>query len=392
MHVIQYMPLGHPVPVQHGADFVTVYQLEYFHRRGWTTDVILPRVAWNRSDPSAFHQHYPWVRQVTLIDLQLRAWELPEIFHGHIRVCGQKSLQEAMKPGADLFFTSYMFTAPLLDLLPRGCARMLDTNDIVSTQFALADGHRQGPGQFPDWKIRAKRDYLFRIERDLLAQFDSNLMISPGELQIVRQAGLTNAVYVPPPMPVVQHPEVEAETDLLFIGGDNPYNAAGIDWFFGNVYLPYLARRGVRLTVVGHVCRKLHLAGRSVRQLGFVPGSLGDFYRTTRLVVAPILEGTGVAIKMLEALSHGRAVVATPVGARGLDLTSGAFACLDMQADPAATANLILDLLASDRKRRRLEEAALAYARTRHSQESYEAAMDQAVQLALSRRSMRACA
>jgi glycosyltransferase involved in cell wall biosynthesis len=55
-----------------------------------------------------------------------------------------------------------------------------------------------------------------------------------------------------------------------------------------------------------------------VRRLGFV-ADLGDVYRKATVVVNPQQFGTGLSIKCVEALAHGRPLVTTPCGARGLD-------------------------------------------------------------------------
>ena len=78
----------------------------------------------------------------------------------------------------------------------------------------------------------------------------------------------------------------------------------------------------------------------------------------------------------------GKAVVGAPAAARGLDPRSGAFVTLDMKADPEATADAILGLLADPRKRRALELKASAYAEREFGCGVFFAAMDQAYQLA----------
>jgi glycosyltransferase involved in cell wall biosynthesis len=66
------------------------------------------------------------------------------------------------------------------------------------------------------------------------------------------------------------------------------------------------------------------------------------------LVVAPLTTGRGMRVKVLEAMAHGKAVVATPLGVRGLplDATSAvAVTGLDSFGDT------VLRLLADDEGR-----------------------------------------
>jgi glycosyltransferase involved in cell wall biosynthesis len=56
---------------------------------------------------------------------------------------------------------------------------------------------------------------------------------------------------------------------------------------------------------------------RSIKALGFVE-DLTDLYRRCRLFVAPLAEGGGIKIKILEAMAHGIPVATTPTGAEGI--------------------------------------------------------------------------
>jgi len=104
------------------------------------------------------------------------------------------------------------------------------------------------------------------------------------------------------------------DTDILYVASDNPHNVAAAKWFFGKVY-PLLPS-GLMFTVVGTVS-------------GFVPDrpnitkishaeELSIYYRKSRIVVCPMLSGTGVKVKVVEALSYGLPVVCTPKGVDGL--------------------------------------------------------------------------
>jgi glycosyltransferase involved in cell wall biosynthesis len=92
-----------------------------------------------------------------------------------------------------------------------------------------------------------------------------------------------------------------------------------------------------------------------MRDLGREPGievtgrvdSVEPYYRRAAIAVCPIRYGGGTRIKILEAMSFGRPVVATTVGAEGIDAEPGrdiliadtprafAEACLGLLRDPA---------------------------------------------------------
>jgi polysaccharide biosynthesis protein PslH len=89
------------------------------------------------------------------------------------------------------------------------------------------------------------------------------------------------------------------------------------------------------------------LAGPGVVVTGTVD-SLEPWYRETSVTVAPLLAGGGSRLKILESLAHGRANVATTLGAEGLeDLVGRGVVVADAPADFAAA---LVDLL-TDRER-----------------------------------------
>ena len=75
-------------------------------------------------------------------------------------------------------------------------------------------------------------------------------------------------------------------------------------------------------------------------------------------MVAPLVASAGTNIKVLEAMAMGKAVVSTPAGVNGLDLTPGEDFLLVHTAKEMAAA--IENLLAAPADRARIETAARA--------------------------------
>lgn len=107
--------------------------------------------------------------------------------------------------------------------------------------------------------------------------------------------------------------------DLLFVGGAHEPNRAGISAFIRDCFSPFLASCGVNLVVAGSAGD--HLMSDNMSGV-LVTGRVRDLrplYASARLVIVPLLSGTGISIKTLEAIAMGKPVLATPVGLRGLD-------------------------------------------------------------------------
>ena len=100
-----------------------------------------------------------------------------------------------------------------------------------------------------------------------------------------------------------------------------PPNHQGIRWFADEVW-PRVRRAlpDARLDVVGkdppEAVRALD--GRDgIAVHGFVP-SMAPFFAAAHAVVVPILTGAGIRVKIVEAMSAGRALVSTSLGWEGL--------------------------------------------------------------------------
>jgi glycosyltransferase involved in cell wall biosynthesis len=100
-----------------------------------------------------------------------------------------------------------------------------------------------------------------------------------------------------------------------------------------------------------------------VRRLGFVD-SLADAYGRAAVVINPQQFGTGLSIKSVDALLHGRPLVTTVSGARGLEDGAGtAF----LQASSAEEfAEVVVGLLRDTAQAAALARRAAAFARAYH--------------------------
>jgi GT2 family glycosyltransferase/glycosyltransferase involved in cell wall biosynthesis len=147
---------------------------------------------------------------------------------------------------------------------------------------------------------------------------------------------------------------------MLFVGSfRHTPNVEAIEWFVERV-LPRILERNpdARLVVAGSDPPPRGLfakATRAVELLGFVEDIRTELARR-EIFVSPILSGSGVRVKLLEAFASGIPVVSTSVGAEGLARTDGEFCAL--ADDPAAFANKVLDILNCPEQARAMAERA----------------------------------
>ena len=159
-----------------------------------------------------------------------------------------------------------------------------------------------------------------------------------------------NAVVIPNAIqPPAEPPPLPAEPTLLFLGafhyGPNIEAAERLACRI----LPLVRARlpGARLLIAGDGSDRLPWAAglAHVECLGFVP-DLAGLYARSRVVCAPIVNGGGTRLKLIEAAAYAKPMVATHIGAEGLNFVDDEHILLrDRDAD---IADACLRLLRND--------------------------------------------
>lgn len=139
--------------------------------------------------------------------------------------------------------------------------------------------------------------------------------------------------------------EIPRQVDRVVITANfNAYqNREGMAWFLEQVWHKQAMHDEFNLTLVGHGSVEIleHLNRRfkpfkGVKALGSVD-SVSETLKTARMVIVPILHGSGTRLKILEAMLHRAAVVSTTLGAQGIQGQHGKhFMLADTPEDFAA--------------------------------------------------------
>jgi polysaccharide biosynthesis protein PslH len=154
---------------------------------------------------------------------------------------------------------------------------------------------------------------------------------------------------------------------VVFVGnfGYEPNEDAAL--YLCDAIVPRLVERvpQARVLLVGNAPSE-KLRARAARSehvvvTGRVP-EVEPFVDAAHVVVAPLRVGGGIKVKVLEALSRGRPIVATSVAAQGLGSSCGD--CILIADEPEEFAARIVELLACEESRRRLALAAQSFAST----------------------------
>jgi glycosyltransferase involved in cell wall biosynthesis len=218
------------------------------------------------------------------------------------------------------------------------------------------------------WKLQAGLEYLraLRYEMRLLPKLDRIQVCSrenrefllsflPGLAEKIED-GLRAAIDT---SQYCFRPDGREAFTMLFLGSfRHTPNQAALGWFTRRV-LPLVVERRpeARLVVVGaEPPPRYGLPNSSAIELrGFVEDVREPLSRYA-VFVCPILSGSGVRVKLLEAFAAGIPVVSTRLGAEGLAREDGEFCAL--ADDPGSFAERILSLFEQPQWAREMAERA----------------------------------
>ena len=236
----------------------------------------------------------------------------------------------------------------------------------------LADGFGPQMRHVVRWEARSVKAYESRI----MPEADSVIAISQVDADAFRVMAGVNAVVIPPFIePRAPRSELVTTPSLVYVGvlGWQP-NVQGLDWFCREVWpLVRQAIPDATLDIAGGGLPKdergapvmpQHWRLPGIRALGFV-ADLETVYRTTVGLVAPVIGGSGVRMKLLEAFSAGMPTVTTSDGAAGLAVTDGDE--LLVGDTPATFAERVVRMLRDPALRARLRANGYAYLHANHS-------------------------
>ena len=235
----------------------------------------------------------------------------------------------------------------------RRIATALFEHDVHFQSIARGAGH--GLSLVQRWKARFEYLRALRYELGILPGFDQvqvctrengDYLLSfvpalRGRLATGLRAGIDTSRYD-------FRPAGREPRTMLFLGSfRHDPNRVALDWFVRQVLPAILEREpGAKLVVIGSDPPPPHAYadfGGALELRGFVDDVREPLARCA-VFVCPILSGSGVRVKLLEAFAAGIPVVSTRVGAEGLSGEDGRF-CL-LSDDPAGFAGRVLRLFA----------------------------------------------
>ncbi len=171
---------------------------------------------------------------------------------------------------------------------------------------------------------------LRRFEVRILNKIDGIVAITPVDARnFDRLSHSSNIISIPFGINLETLPEIPAQPEkasLFHIGTMNWFpNEEGIKWLIAEVW-PKVLRRLPEIN--------LHLAGRYMPEWltklkveritvdGEVP-DVWEYMQNHSIMVVPLFSGSGIRIKIVEAMAAGKAIITTVTGAEGINYENG---------------------------------------------------------------------
>jgi hypothetical protein len=221
--------------------------------------------------------------------------------------------------------TQFVFLSRCLSLITDPCViKVIDADNIFAYRreaFARAG--------LDYWWFSTTED----DETQCLQRADLLLAVQADEARVLAERSRRPVLVVPHAVEVRPCAPTNGSV-VLYVGSSNPVNVAAIRGFVQSG-LPAVRDRipHTELVVCGDISR--HVPSSSgVRSVGIV-SDLHRWYSEAMLVINPAAAGTGVSIKTIDALAHGKCLVTTQAGSSGIPRVATAARVVPTPADVA---------------------------------------------------------
>ena len=256
--------------------------------------------------------------------------------------------------------SAYPYFTRVFKGFPRRILKVIDTMEV----FQRGAEERKQAGFVIEYSSASEARALKRA--DVLIGIQKNdaqalREIAPGKHVITAEHPSRTML----PRSAVPEPGV-----IMYVGSTNEYNRRGLSMFLEHAWRPILdAYPGAVLHVIGALTEDVMGSHERVEFKGIVSDSeLAQSYASAHVVINPQVNGTGLKIKSVEAISAGCAVVMNAAGDDGIEEGSGT--AFVVASDWKEFSQYVLRILADEDFRLGLEHGASRFAKERFSMET----------------------
>lgn len=215
----------------------------------------------------------------------------------------------------DVVFCEYIFQSKVLELFPPQCVKVIDTHDRFGGRADLLKRH----GIAPDFFYTSEEQEAIGLNR-------ADVVIAIQEEEANYYRSITNAKVA-----VISHVVFEPEWQwsmpemtpprrlrIGYFGSGNSFNRKSIDRFITAYCENEELIAKSELIFAGSICDRLQFPKEIQKKLLGKVDKITDFYSAVDVAINPMIAGTGLKIKTVEAISFGVPIVSTISGSDGL--------------------------------------------------------------------------
>lgn len=370
MNILYLMPYF-PFPPNTGGKAVSYRNIELLSEKHI---VDLCCFAWNKTDWKYIELCKKYCRQLIMIDLRRKPLIPHFFFHnlaGHPYSI-YRNISSTMRKAVSRLTSTYQYDVVFVDTIVM--MPYLPNDNNVKTILETPNAESEIVGRF----TATLRNPLLRLlgmwEARNLKRFEVNSCLSVNKVLTLSKRDknhlvdwgvptkqiLVGPTYVDDPLPTISY---GVGMDIVHIGTAHwPPNVDGIQWFVKYIF-PLVKRNlsEARFLIIGKEpprnITQLH-NDKDIFVLGFVE-DIEDIYAKTGVFIVPLRIGSGIRIKIINAMARGLPVVSTSVGCEGMDVVNGKHLLIADKAEDFADA--VISLLKSKDLRISLGKAAHAF-------------------------------
>ncbi|ARQ74449.1 hypothetical protein B6D87_09580 [Pseudomonas fragi] len=348
----------HPYPPNHGGRVDIWNRILLLSELNCIVDIVIttPKTTLTTDEESEFRRQ---VRNVTFCERKKKL--LPFLLGIPYQVSSRASLKKFESPETYDYIileseaTSEILKSPTI----KGAKKLLRVHNNESTYY-------KSLFKTTNSKIK-KLYYLYESvtyrrhsERTKLLA-DKILHISNDELLAETITNRNKSIFLPPYINFHELKEIKKSTShkVVYVGNlFTANNLNGLQWFVDFVH-PMFKNSDYELIIAGNTRgNPTPITNMNQPNITFIdsPKDLRDIYEEASVFIIPLLEGAGVKLRAINAISEGIAIVATSTGIEGLGLENQTHYLLG--DTPEAFYKSITDLLNSEDKRTKLAKNA----------------------------------
>ncbi|MGD1921468.1 MAG: glycosyltransferase family 4 protein [Pleurocapsa sp.] len=213
----------------------------------------------------------------------------------------------------EVVFCEYIFQSKVLELFPPQCIKIIDTHDRFGGRADLLKRN----GIAPDF-------FYTSTEQEAIALNRADIVIAIQEEEATYYRSITTAKVA-----VISHVVFEnswqwsmtSSSDKLrigYFGSGNSFNRKSINQFIAAFCQNEQLIAKSELIFAGSICNHLQFPKEINKTLMGKVDGITDFYSAIDIAINPMIAGTGLKIKTVEAFNFGMPIVSTVSGSDGL--------------------------------------------------------------------------